>query len=407
MWWKKHKQMNKNRVRCHNSGGCMYDNNSGKGFQSLSNGNGNSHIDRFSIAPLLRTIPEDHASTLAIIYRSELNYLSRFIADYPHCETGGHLFGYWTAQGVPVILYVTGPGPNCMHGNVVCEHDHDYYNRIRNTLENKIALQHIGDWHSHHQLCLNHPSGGDVDAVLAGVGNERGMLRRHVMCIGTYNNGQTFVDAYTFHQNDIPDYTHAAWTIIEMESPFRSVSDSLLRGFLINPRTQNPNMGQLYTFNQLVDEALNDSYEQGTKLYWLDDSSDNRKLLKKFVAETKYLHPGKKVEVLATEDNHLFFSIGDGEQSILFTEPFPQGAPYYFNGDTILQLDIPWNYNECTLDECFSNWLFQVVNSITNVQEVSQKKEEQALNSANGYISPSVELDQGLTPGDSSQPPNS
>lgn len=31
-----------------------------------------------------------------LVYQSELDYLSRCILDYPHIETGGQLFGYWT-----------------------------------------------------------------------------------------------------------------------------------------------------------------------------------------------------------------------------------------------------------------------------------------------------------------------
>lgn len=327
------------------------------------------------IAPLIRTMPESHAATVAVIYSSELDYLSRCIADYPECETGGHLFGYWTAQGVPVILYVTGPGPNCMHGSVECHHDHHYYTQIRDVLENTIALQHIGDWHSHHQLNLNHPSGGDVRAMLAGVGNGPGMLRRHLMCIGTYKKGRTFIDAYTFHQEEVPDYTHAAWAIVERESPFRQLADVLLSRFLCNPRTQHPNMGKLYTINELVDDATNDAIESTPKLYWLDDETvENRETLKYFIEETKGYHPEKKVEAMATKDNHVFLSIEDGEQSILFAKPFPYGAPYYYNGDELVHTNSPWNYKDNTLEYCFSKWMSQI-NSVVQVPEERDKQQ--------------------------------
>lgn len=355
----------------------MNDNNVRYGDESngtCSRQNSHTNSRMIQIAPLIRTMPENHAATIAVIYRSELDYLSRCIADYPECETGGHLFGYWTVQGVPVILYATGPGPNCMHGSVECHHDHDYYTRIRDILENTIALQHIGDWHSHHQLSLNHPSGGDVHAMLAGVGNLPGMLRRHLMCIGTYNRGETFIDAYTFHQNEIPNYTHAAWTIVEMMSPFRPLADSLLRSFLINPVTLYPNMGKLYTINELVDDALNDTTESSPKLYWLDEAIENRKMLKKFIKETRFFHPGKRVEAMATEDNHVFLNIENGEQSILFAEPFPHGAPYYFNGNKLIQINIPWNYEDNTLEYCFSKWISQViVNCVDNTEQVSEE----------------------------------
>ena len=60
------------------------------------------------------TPPRDRATRpapAALIYQGELDYLSRCILDRPSIETGGELFGYWTASGVPVVLYAIGPGP--------------------------------------------------------------------------------------------------------------------------------------------------------------------------------------------------------------------------------------------------------------------------------------------------------
>ena len=41
----------------------------------------------------------ENPASKAIIYRSEIDYISRCILDYPNIETGGQLFGYWTALG--------------------------------------------------------------------------------------------------------------------------------------------------------------------------------------------------------------------------------------------------------------------------------------------------------------------
>ena len=60
-------------------------------------------------------IDEKEPAPTAIIYQSELDYLSRCILDYPDIETGGQLFGFWTNQGVPVVLYVIGPGRHANH----------------------------------------------------------------------------------------------------------------------------------------------------------------------------------------------------------------------------------------------------------------------------------------------------
>lgn len=386
---KKYKESKKNSKNNYHSDTCIQNSNeynpysmtdNDVRYRDKSNGtypqqNSHTNVRTMQIAPLIRTMPENHAATIAVIYRSELDYLSRCIADYPECETGGHLFGYWTVQGVPVILYATGPGSNCMHGSVECHHDHEYYTRIRDILENTIALQHIGDWHSHHQLSLNHPSGGDVHAMLTGVGNQRGMLRRHLMCIATLERGggKTYIDAYTFHQNDIPNYSHAAWTIIEMSSPFRQLADSLLKGIIIDPLTQKPNMGQLYTVNQLVADSLNENVESKPILYWLDERVENRNILRNFIDETQKILHDKKVEAMTTEDNHVFLNIEDGRQSILFAKPFPESPPYYFNGDEIVLVETLWNTEEYSLEFCYSEWLSAIVEKINGSEIIDEK----------------------------------
>lgn len=55
-------------------------------------------------------IKEDAAfpSPKVIIYKSELDFISRCILDYPNIETGGELLGFWSNQGVPIVLYVIG-----------------------------------------------------------------------------------------------------------------------------------------------------------------------------------------------------------------------------------------------------------------------------------------------------------
>ena len=50
-----------------------------------------------------------------IIFRSEMDYISRCILDYTNIETGGQLFGYWTEDGTPVVLFAIGPGANANH----------------------------------------------------------------------------------------------------------------------------------------------------------------------------------------------------------------------------------------------------------------------------------------------------
>ena len=96
-----------------------------------------------------------------LIYKSELEYISRCILDYTNIETGGQLFGYWTSDGVPVVLYVIGPGPHANHQGAFFNQDVNYLEMIGGILTRDFGLQHMGEWHSHHQLGLARPSGHD------------------------------------------------------------------------------------------------------------------------------------------------------------------------------------------------------------------------------------------------------
>ncbi|MBP5477171.1 MAG: Mov34/MPN/PAD-1 family protein, partial [Paludibacteraceae bacterium] len=104
-------------------------------------------------------------SEVAIIYRSELEFVSRCILDYPNIETGGQMFGYWTDDGTPVVLYTIGPGPRANHERSFFNQDVAYLESVGNMLIQKYGLQHIGEWHSHHKLGLAHPSGHDAASM--------------------------------------------------------------------------------------------------------------------------------------------------------------------------------------------------------------------------------------------------
>jgi hypothetical protein len=110
-------------------------------------------------------VNEQRPSPIAIIYRSELDFISRCILDYPNIETGGQLFGFWTSNGTPVVTYVIGPGANAQHHQTSFVQDQEYPDVVGRELYRIYRLQHIGEWHSHHQLDLARPSGGDVNAL--------------------------------------------------------------------------------------------------------------------------------------------------------------------------------------------------------------------------------------------------
>ena len=79
-------------------------------------------------------------TSTAIIYQGELDFISRCILDYPNIETGGQLFGFWTASGVPVVLYAIGPGPNANHQVAFFNQDIDYLTKVGHVLASRYGM---------------------------------------------------------------------------------------------------------------------------------------------------------------------------------------------------------------------------------------------------------------------------
>ena len=114
-------------------------------------------------------VDESRPATIAIIYRSEMDYISRCIHDYPNIETGGQLFGFITEAGAPVVCYAIGPGPNANHQSTFFNQDTEYLQNTYNKLNRRYGLRYIGEWHSHHQLGLAKPSGHDASTIVHGM----------------------------------------------------------------------------------------------------------------------------------------------------------------------------------------------------------------------------------------------
>lgn len=189
----------------------------------------------------------------AIIYQSELDYMSRCILDYIDIETGGQLFGYWTATGIPVVLYAIGPGRQAKHNPTSFIQDQDYLQLVGNELYKRYRLQHIGEWHSHHQLGLAHPSGGDVNTMQYGVGKPG--FPRLLLCIGNCTRTHTTVNPFIFHENNPREYSQAAWDIVNLESPFRKLADAELRSVLIHPYTRFASHGEMRSTRNVIKDT--------------------------------------------------------------------------------------------------------------------------------------------------------
>jgi len=98
------------------------------------------------------------------IFESELRVIA-LEASSRTDETGGDLFGLWSAGGRPVAFLAVGPGPNAVHERAHFGQDVSFLSSVAEVLQDECGLQYLGDWHSHHQLGLYEPSLGDREHV--------------------------------------------------------------------------------------------------------------------------------------------------------------------------------------------------------------------------------------------------
>lgn len=270
----------------------------------------------------------------AIIYRSEIDFMSRCILDYPDIETGGELFGFWTPEGVPVVLYAVGPGPNARHHATSFLQDPDYVDRYETEMCIATRLQHIGQWHSHHQLDLARPSGGDVASMLRGVGKPG--FPRMLLCIGNCTPSETTVNAFNFCEVRPEHYLHAAWDIVEMESPYRPVIDRMYDGRFYEPAAPKASHGEMYTVGG------NSVAKEKTRRHWLVECVEHVEQMKGFVAACRVTFGDPSPVTEITDKGEPIISMHNERLKIMLPFGFPEKSPIYTvtHGNEILEDDM-------------------------------------------------------------------
>jgi hypothetical protein len=255
-----------------------------------------------------------------IIYKGELEYISRCILDYPDIETGGNLFGFYTTFRIPVIQYVLGPGKHSEHNPTHFRQDESFFNINADMLIKEHALHHIGTWHSHHKLGIDHPSGGDDSSIMYGM-KEDG-LESFLLVIGNIDKKCTTANAYYF---SLPNrnYHHSRWVVLNEESPIRQQFDKKHRDVIHVPHTKNANMQQIDSVPLHGEVAKKISYSKG---YWLNEEA-NKTELKIIVDYLKKRY--KKVSFYQQEeDQTLRITIEDANNyEIVFPNVFPKVPP--------------------------------------------------------------------------------
>ena len=266
----------------------------------------------------------DVPAETAVIYQSELDYISRCILDHPCIETGGQLFGFWSASGTPIVVYAIGPGRRANHQVTFFNQDLEYLTTLGRILVDKYGLQHMGEWHSHHRLGLAHPSGHDADTMVNSI--RKGNLGRFLLCIGNCDSTSSVLNAFTFTQSAGHDYRHAAWRVRDLESPFRTVisADEDVRRVVIDPQTPEPSHGKLFLANGR-DCFVTPDY---SKDYWLKDRANNL-VLKKMMDDLSALAGPCSVQKDEKQRVHLAVR-RDREYRFVFPEGFPDAPPLVF-----------------------------------------------------------------------------
>ena len=200
---------------------------------------------------------EPESGKEVIVYQSELDYISRCILSHPNIETGGQIFGFYAAKGTPVVCYAIGPGSHANHQVTFFNQDLDYLQSIGTILNKEFGLQHIGEWHSHHRLGLDHPSGHDAQTMHHSI--DALHLGQFLLCIGTLADRSANIKAFTFYEND-PSYHFASWHIKATPSPYRQVIDEHLKDLLVHPLVQEPRLSGMHISRISVAKDANINY---------------------------------------------------------------------------------------------------------------------------------------------------
>jgi hypothetical protein len=159
------------------------------------------------------------AEPKALIYQSELNFISNCVLEYPHLETGGDFFGSFTRDNKFKVEYVIGPGVDPKRTAYSFNQDIEYLRNCGNLLNSRFGLQHIGAWHSHHKLNLHYPSSGDIN-TMRNVISER--LPCFLISICNINQDNTVsINPFLFVREDARDYINYEWDVLPGTSPFR------------------------------------------------------------------------------------------------------------------------------------------------------------------------------------------
>lgn len=278
----------------------------------------------------------------ATIFKSDLEYISKCILDYPDIETGGDFFGFWNNLGLPVIQYVTGPGKKSYHNIAFFKQDISFLQKAGNAAYKCYGMQHIGSWHSHHKLGLAEPSGHDCQTMANAIKNNN--LNQFFMILGNIRQNGTTINGFLFDHLNYNSYHETNWRILNRENPFNdTINNHLNRRFeffhsnVYNPKTKKAQLVNLRTVNPLNEE-----------LYTLDFQPEKWLGSKKGREELKYvfdwlLKKSPESKMFVNDSNDL--TIESDSFKIIFSNNFPNVYPTVISENNIEKNENKFSYN--------------------------------------------------------------
>lgn len=162
-----------------------------------------------------------------MIFESEIEAIRNYVLQYPNLETGGSLYGWYSEAGLPVIALVTGPGKNAMHHEARFHADEAYSFAIGNAIV-EYGMQHLGEYHSHHKLALDHPSGVDCDAMRTSLASHNSPIGRFLCGIANIVGDEVTFNTYFFSRGNGGNYSRTPLVIKPGCSPLRTGLKSVL-----------------------------------------------------------------------------------------------------------------------------------------------------------------------------------
>lgn len=155
------------------------------------------------------------------MFEEDYQMMVSLVLNYPDLETGGDLFGLWTANGDAVLHVILGPGQNCKRTGASFYQDIGYLQRNGELLTKDYMLCHIGEWHSHHQLHLFQPSGGDSSTVIRNY--PRGVCGFLLIIANIVSSQRVQLSPYLYTKNSSHSYDlKGVLTVVRVPNLFKS-----------------------------------------------------------------------------------------------------------------------------------------------------------------------------------------